>query len=680
MKPYCLIFFLLGGKILLAQEKIEFLKTPKEAQKDLKTLSAFLTKGLTDDSTKAAHIYQWVTHNISYNYKAIESGKPLEYKSAGAVLKAKSTVCQGYSALTVELLKNAGIEATTVEGYTAQFLSDSIPLIASSDHEWVAFKVNRKWYLCDPTWDAGYIGRIPKYKEDLVKKEKLMLKRAGKLAKIKKEKRKKVKQFKWDKKDKKKAEKAEEQRGDYKSDIGFVRYPSLENFMMDPDEFVQSHLPSQPEFQLRSYPVSMEDFTRKTKNWDTILERKKGHSVAFEEYVSEYSSLKLNDKWIKVAKDGLKFNPANYSSMTVHHFNYLGLHLNDKFRSSFEIIEKGDLHEQFPDLRDINDSVAVYSKAAKKINKTSYAISKRIISSETKIFKTTDKEANSMVKKVLSEQKKNVTLLEKEKAKISKNVTMIEEKKQKLLLESTAYATQSNFDSTLVPAGYAKWKDSLFHSLLKIDSLRQGWDRLAHDDKTYEKRFQSLKGAYETSFRNLYILNSAPVYYSDTVIAYDSKIAGDLKELFRFHKETYDSLLYPAEILKEYKVLEKVIKRGLTGLKSYSKKNPNYKYTDMNKYLNSLNVQILSLISTDLRTFYTDRNELLRLEKYYEKHYETIQSNLEDEKEFKAKNAEHNFEILEKNRERTDAMFDRILKSSEKTEEFFQKTLGSRPR
>lgn len=680
MKLYCLIIAFFLGNILFAQEKIEFLKVPKEAQKTTKTLSAYLTRNLVDDSTKAAHIYQWVTHNISYDYKAIESGKPLEYKSAGAVLKAKNTVCQGYSALTVELLKNAGIEATTVEGYTAQFLSDSIPLIASSDHEWIAFKINRSWYLSDPTWDAGYIGRIPKYKEDLLKKEKITLKRAEKLAKIKKEKRKKVKQFKWDKKDKKKEEKAEKMRGSYKSDIGFVRYPSLENFMVEPDLFVQSHLPSQPEFQLRKHPVSMEDFTRRTKDWDTILTREKGKSVDFDSYVSDYSSLSLNDKWIKVAKDGLKFNPANYSSMTVHHFNYLGLHLNEKFRKSFEIIEKDQLHEEFVNLRDINDSVALYSKISKKINKTSYGISKRIISNETKIFKTTDKAANSMVKKVLSEQKKNVTQLGKEKSRISKDIAVVREKMGKLMAESSSYSTPANFDSTLVPPAFGKWKDSLFHSILKIDSLRKNWDALAHQDKTYENRFKSLKVAYEMSYTNLQILNSAPIYYSDSIILYDSQIADGLKNLYRFHKETYDSLMYPAEINKEYKTLEKLIKRGTIGLKAYGKKNPNYKYVEMNKYLNGLNYQVLTLIETDLRTFYSDRAELVRLEDYYEDHYHTIQENLEKEKEFKEKNAEHNFEVLEKNKKRTDEMFDKILKSTEKTEEFFQKTLGSRPR
>ena len=100
----------------------------------------------------------------------------------------------------------------------------------------------------------------------------------------------------------------------------------------------------------------------------------------------------------------------------------------------------------------------------------------------------------------------------------------------------------------------------------------------------------------------------------------------------------------------------------------------------MNKYLNSLNYQTLALMETDLRTFNSDRAELIRLENYYEGHYQTIQKNLEKEKEFKAKNAEHNFEVLEKNKERTDELFDKILKASEKTEDFFQKTLGSRPR
>ena len=123
-----------------SQEKLEFYQVPKEIQKDPKQLSGYLVKEANTDSAKAAQLYQWITHNISYDYAVIESGKQLEYMSATEVLKEKKAVCQGYSALFVDLLRNEGIQAATVEGYTNEFLSDSILTLVGCDHEWGDFQ------------------------------------------------------------------------------------------------------------------------------------------------------------------------------------------------------------------------------------------------------------------------------------------------------------------------------------------------------------------------------------------------------------------------------------------------------------------------------------------------------------------------------------------------------------
>lgn len=662
---------------LNAQIDTEMLKIPKEEEATTEKLSAYLTKDLADDSLKAQRIYKWITNNIAYDYDVIQSGKPLKYQTPAMVLKERTAVCQGYSVLMVDLLKKSGIEACTVEGYTTGVLSDSLLVAAESDHEWVAFRIKGKWYVCDPTWDAGYVGRLPKLKEDPLKKEKIAAKRKKKDTKASEKKKKKLK-VRWEKADKKQEAKDEEKRGEYKNEVGFIVQATNDYFMPKPDEFVQTHLPSVPAFQLRDYPVTMEDFYKKTKTWDTILSRKHGTPQDYTTFANTFAQKKVHKQWITTAVEGFKFNPECYSGMAIHHFNYIGIHLDEKLQELHEDIEKSDLDESLAELNVINDSVLVYCKAAIQNNKWAMACTKRIMTKEAKIYTTTDKVPAATLNKAIAAQEKNIDFLKSEKESIEKNLTTILEKKAKVLNDAPNSENEFEFDEAFVPEEFQGFKDSIFESLMKIDELRASWDSLIHGDEVLDDRFSALERSYELSFFNLQILNSSPAYYDDTVVHYDSLMGKDFDQLLTFHKEIYPKLLYPDEIMREYKMLDGQLKKGLSRMKAYSQKNPNFKYFDAYRYWNSVHFQLLSMLEDDYYQSNQDRFELLYMEKDYQQYYEIMKKNLEEEKEFKQKNIDHRKELLEKDAQRMQTMYTNLKKNAQKLSVFFGEVLGDK--
>jgi hypothetical protein len=658
------------------QTEVELLKTPKEKLKSIESLTNYLVKDQGNDSLKAVRIYKWITHNIAYDYKSLMTGKPLRYNSATQVLKSKRTICQGYSILMVRMLESAGILATTVEGYTSNYASDSIPYVNDGDHEWVAFRIEGKWYLCDPTWDAGYIGRKPKLIEDPLKLDKINKKREEKLKSSKSDKKKKRLERKYAKKDKAYEKKVEDNRGKYTGEIGFVRDPNLNFFMLLPDEFIQTHLPALPEFQLRKYPITMPDFYTKTKSWDTILERKSGNAIDYNDLCQIHAHRKLHDKWVATATGGLVFNPLSYGTMALNHYNYVGVNLSEDARKNYEIIQKQDLHESMFSLEKINDSVIVYTKLAQKIEKQGYAIQKRMVAAQSKEFMASHKGAKSTSVKVVKAQEKTIEQIGKMDEKAGKSIKLLLEKRAKLLTDNPSSSKQSSFDINQFPAEMNSWKDSLLHVLTTIDSLRKQWDKTLHGETLLNYRFELLKYSYENSFYNLINLNASATYYSDTVIHYDTLVNQSMLSLLEFHKEGYQAFYYPGEIAVQLKVLEKLTKRGLAMIKRFGDKNINFKTQEAKNYLQSTYYQTLSIVIDDLYQFRQDTRQLTAIEKDYNRYYKRLETNFKKEEEFKIKNIDYNKEVMEKNNERLIKMYELLLENSQKLKERFKKVNG----
>ncbi len=97
-------------------------------------VSSIIQVGM-DDHEKVKAIHDYVVKHVSYDtsYKAYTAYEALANRSA---------VCQGYTLLTYQLLKEAGIENHFVVG-----TGDGQP------HAWNLVKIDNKWYHLDTTFD-----------------------------------------------------------------------------------------------------------------------------------------------------------------------------------------------------------------------------------------------------------------------------------------------------------------------------------------------------------------------------------------------------------------------------------------------------------------------------------------------------------------------------------------------
>ena len=72
------------------------------ATNNYKTLAHALCDGVSSDRLKVNAIYNWITHNIKYDVKALKK-TVLEPEKVEKVLKRRKAVCDGYSKLFTAL-------------------------------------------------------------------------------------------------------------------------------------------------------------------------------------------------------------------------------------------------------------------------------------------------------------------------------------------------------------------------------------------------------------------------------------------------------------------------------------------------------------------------------------------------------------------------------------------------
>lgn len=185
--------------------------TPEYETGSADKLVAYITARATNDGEKARAIYRWITTNISYDVIAYINNNPRNL-TVEEMLKSHKGVCGNYAFLFEELCKKAGLEVVTIIGYVRSSIID--PSDGNWDrarHAWNAVKVDGEWKLIDSTWGAGYVY----------------------------------------------------------SDKFYRRFNEF-YFFADPTQFIYSHLPEDPKWQLLDPPIDKSEFIQlplSTKNF-----------------------------------------------------------------------------------------------------------------------------------------------------------------------------------------------------------------------------------------------------------------------------------------------------------------------------------------------------------------------------------------------------------------------------
>ncbi|MFY7888513.1 MAG: transglutaminase domain-containing protein [Spirosomataceae bacterium] len=238
---------------------LNFLSTALFAQSDVKSLAHQLSEHQANDSLKVVAFYNWISHNIEYDYATFKTMYPLldlgQTQSCSNVLKTKKALCGGYSTLFYQLCKQVGIKAEVIEGL-GKVRNSSDPNDHSyrfESHAWNAVKLNNKWYLLDLTWSAGAI--------------------------------------------------LNEQ---------FVRKINTEFYMTSPTVFRETHWPSDPLWQLIYLPISKESFIQNNTNQNSPLTY-----LSFPDTLKIYERLDSTQKVLNSQKRILRFDPSNDNAKNI---------------------------------------------------------------------------------------------------------------------------------------------------------------------------------------------------------------------------------------------------------------------------------------------------------------------------------------------------------------------------
>ena len=173
-----------------------------DPERELGPLVRALTAGAGDELHKVKILHDWIAERIAYDVDSYFSGAKAD-TSVGSTLKRRKAVCYGYAALMAEMCSLAGVRCQKISGFGRGygFAAGREQDPSQTNHAWNAVEIDGRWHLVDVSWDAGHV-----------------------------EKR------------------------------AFQKKYTTTYLFMPPEEFIYTHLPKDPDWQLLSSPVSTEQF------------------------------------------------------------------------------------------------------------------------------------------------------------------------------------------------------------------------------------------------------------------------------------------------------------------------------------------------------------------------------------------------------------------------------------
>lgn len=119
-------------------------------------LAKRLTKYCQSNYDKVLAIHDWIAKNISYDYDSLEDGSykdmPIE-RSAIDTLLSRKGVCQGYTDLSIALLRAVGVPSAAIICFSKREQNKYDPE-TESNHIFTAAYFDNRWHLFDITWDS----------------------------------------------------------------------------------------------------------------------------------------------------------------------------------------------------------------------------------------------------------------------------------------------------------------------------------------------------------------------------------------------------------------------------------------------------------------------------------------------------------------------------------------------
>ena len=134
---------------------------PASSTTSTDAIAKYINSNFKTETDKIRAVFYWTASNISYdvaNMFAVNFNETEQEKIA-KTLRTRKGVCIHYAVVFNELSQKTGIQSYIIDGYTKQ--NGKVGDLA---HAWTAAKIDKKWYIFDPTWGSGYVnnGRFSK--------------------------------------------------------------------------------------------------------------------------------------------------------------------------------------------------------------------------------------------------------------------------------------------------------------------------------------------------------------------------------------------------------------------------------------------------------------------------------------------------------------------------------------
>jgi len=161
------LFFAFTQVVLIGQTKNNYVDSIVESKHiksivDYDDLADQITDSFKTDTEKVRGIFYWMTQNISYDHKAIDTYVPnlvvdedFDEKAIRRTLRTKKGICNDYALVFKALCNREDIVCEKITGYAVTekpFFTLKYQYEDNSNHAWNAVKINHKWYLIDVTW------------------------------------------------------------------------------------------------------------------------------------------------------------------------------------------------------------------------------------------------------------------------------------------------------------------------------------------------------------------------------------------------------------------------------------------------------------------------------------------------------------------------------------------------
>ena len=400
--------------LLVAQESKKEEKIDSKIEKSVTALASFLTAESKSEKEKVEAIHTWITNNIAYDYKLIESDKSFQYESATKVLKDKKALCTGYVRLMREMLDAVGVLSVYVPGYTYAHKEFYKPEVLLDNHAWIAIKIEGEWYMADPTWDAGYIGSL--------EAEKLREKLDKKNAKIGK----KNLKFKEAKKDTLPPLNVDSILAvkNPTGKTGFIFNPSKDWFLVDMSEFSMRHLPANPMWQLRNNIISVPEFLKADSTLKNMLtsDANSTQDYDYKTHIDTFLSKSFIEQVAFMGTDAYDFYSENKRVKAYYYYYFLSIINEKEIQKEIKEFDLSQTYRLRRMVSQITDSALHYAKLSEKVEKERFKALGGFYKDIDKTSQTNGKYFVKMAAKSLTWNDKIIQTIEKRSEKLPSQI------------------------------------------------------------------------------------------------------------------------------------------------------------------------------------------------------------------------------------------------------------------